>query len=94
MSAHQTTGVTGVADLGAERLSRMIKGYWVSQIVGTLAQLEIADHLAHGPLNCEVLAGSIGCNPDATFRLLRASADVGLVAVLPDGRFYLTPLAR
>jgi len=94
MSAHQTTGVTGVTDPGVEQLSRMIKGYWVSQIVGTLAQLEIADHLAHGPLNCDALAGGIGCNPDAAFRLLRAAADVGLVAVLPDGRFYLTPLGE
>ena len=86
--------MTGVADLGATQLSQMIKGYWVSQIVGTLAQLEIADHLAHCPLNCEVLAGGIGCNPDATFRLLRAAADVGLVAVLPDGRFHLAPLGE
>jgi len=73
-----------MADLNAAQLSQMIRGYWVSQIVGTMAQLEIADHLAHGPLNYDVLAGGIGCDPDATFRLLRASADVGLVAVLPD----------
>jgi SAM-dependent methyltransferase len=94
MSADQTTGMTGVADLGAGQLSQMIKGYWVSQIVGTLAQLEIADHLAHGPLNYDVLADGIRCDPNATHRLLRASADVGLVAVLPDGRFYLTPLGE
>jgi SAM-dependent methyltransferase len=94
MSAHQTTGVTGVADLGSEQLSRMIKGYWVSQIVGTLAELEVADHLVHGPLQYDVLADDIGCDPNATYRLLRASADVGLVAVLPDGRFYLTPLGE
>jgi SAM-dependent methyltransferase len=86
--------MTSVADIAAAQLLQMIKGYWVSQIVGTLAQLEIADHLAHCPLNCEVLAGGIGCNPDATFRLLRAAADVGLVAVLPDGRFHLTPLGE
>ena len=86
--------MTSVADIAAAQLLQMIKGYWVSQIVGTLAQLEIADHLAHCPLNCEVLAGGIGCNPDATFRLLRAAADVGLVAVLPDGRFHLAPLGE
>jgi SAM-dependent methyltransferase len=94
MSTHQKTGMTGVADLGAAQLSQMIKGYWVSQIVGTLAQLEIADHLAHGPLNYDVLAEGIGCDPNATYRLLRASADVGLVAVLSDGQFYLTPLGE
>ncbi len=72
----------------------MIKGYWVSQIVGTLAQLEIADHLAHGPLDCNVLADGIGCEPKATSRLLLASVDVGLVSLLPDGRFGLTPLGE
>jgi SAM-dependent methyltransferase len=88
------TGVTGVADLGAEQLSQMIKGYWVSQIVGTVAQLEIADHLAHGPLDYDVLAEGIGCEPKATYRLLRASEEVGLVSVLPAGRFSLTPLGE
>jgi SAM-dependent methyltransferase len=83
-----------MADLGAAQLSQMIKGYWVSQIVGTLAQLEIADHLAHGPLDCDVLADGIGCEPKATSRLLRASADVGLVSMSPDGRFGLTPLGE
>ena len=72
----------------------MIRGYWVSQIVGTLAQLEIADHLAHGPLESGALADGIGCEPDATFRLLRAAVDVGLVSMLPDGRFGLTPLGE
>jgi SAM-dependent methyltransferase len=86
--------MTSVADIAAAQLLQMIKGYWVSQIVGTLAQLEIADHLAHGPLNYDVLADGIRCDPNATHRLLRASADVGLVAVLPDGRFYLTPLGE
>jgi SAM-dependent methyltransferase len=83
-----------MADLGAAQLSRMIRGYWVSQIVGTLAQLEIADHLAGGPLECSILAKGIGCDPDATFRLLRASVNVGLVSMLPDGRFGLTPLGE
>jgi len=83
-----------VADLAAAQLLQMIKGYWVSQIVGTLAQLEIADQLAQGPLDCDVLANGIGCEPKATYRLLRASANVGLVSALPDGRFGLTPLGE
>jgi SAM-dependent methyltransferase len=86
--------MTRVADLVAALLSQMIKGYWVSQIVGTLAQLEIADHLARGPLDCDVLADGIGCEPKATYRLLRASEAVGLVSVSPDGRFGLTHLGE
>ena len=83
-----------MADLAAAQLLQIIKGYWVSQIVGTLAQLEIADQLAQGPLDCDVLANGIGCEPKATYRLLRASANVGLVSALPDGRFGLTPLGE
>jgi SAM-dependent methyltransferase len=83
-----------MADLGAAQLSQMIRGYWASQIIGTLARLEIADHLAHGPLKSDILAEGIGCEPDATFRLLRASVHVGLVSMLPDGRFGLTPLGE
>jgi SAM-dependent methyltransferase len=83
-----------VADLNTVQLLQMIKGYWISQIVGTLARLEIADRLAHGPLDCDVLANGIGCGPQATYRLLRASAYAGLVSVLPDGRFALTPLGE
>lgn len=94
MSPDQTTRLTSVADLAAAQLLQMIKGYWVSQIVGTLAQLEIADQLAQGPLDCDVLANGIGCEPKATYRLLRASANVGLVSALPDGRFGLTPLGE
>lgn len=84
-------------DLVAAQLSQMIKSYWVSQIVGTFAQLEIADHLAHGPLDCDVLAGGIECEPKATYRLLRllrASEEVGLVSALPGSRFGLTPLGE
>ena len=59
-----------------------------------MAQLGIADHLAHGPLDCNVLADGIGCEPKATSRLLLASVDVGLVSLLPDRRFGLTPLGE
>jgi hypothetical protein len=80
-----------MADLGTAQLSQMIRGFWVSQIVGTLARLEIADRLAQGPLEPSSLAKAIGCEPQATFRLLRAAVCLGLVTMLPDGRFDLAP---
>ena len=80
-----------MADLGTAQLSQMIRGFWVSQIIGTLARLEIADRLAHGPLESGALAKAIECEPHATFRLLRAAVSLGLVAMLPDGRFGLAP---
>jgi len=87
--------MTEMADpRAAEQLLQMIRGSWISQIVGTLAQLEIADHLARSPQQSGTLADGIGCDPDATFRLLRAGVNVGLVSMLPDGRFGLTPMGE
>jgi hypothetical protein len=83
-----------VENLTSEAMTRMITGYWVSQIVGTLADLEIPDRLANGPLTYEEVAKKTGCNPEATFRLLRASASIDVVSVAADGRFGLTPLGE
>jgi SAM-dependent methyltransferase len=83
-----------MADPIAERMSRMITGYWLSQIVGTLAELEIPDRLRNGPLSFDELAKEIGCSPEATHRLLRASASIEVVSTTSDGRFGLTPLGE
>jgi SAM-dependent methyltransferase len=83
-----------VADPNAEQLARMIRGYWISQIVGTLAHLKIPDRLASGPTAAGDVASSIACDPGATYRLLRASKEAGLVSTTPDGRFLLTPLGE
>jgi hypothetical protein len=39
-----------------EQMLGLIRGYWVSQIVGTLAELKIPDHLANGALRHDELA--------------------------------------
>jgi len=83
-----------VQDAASEQMSRMIKGYWVSQIVGTLAMLGIPDRLGEGTLAYDVLATDIGCEPRATYRLLRASAAVGVLTALPAGHFGLTRLGQ
>jgi SAM-dependent methyltransferase len=76
----------------AKEMALMIRGYWISQIVGTLAQLGIPDQLAGGPLGAIELARAIDCDTEATYRLLRAAKVVGLVVATPDGLFDLTPL--
>ncbi len=73
------------------RMMQMITGYWVTQIVHTLAELGIADHLAEDRLTAEELAALTRCDVDATFRLLRAAASLDL-ASYEDGRFGSTPL--
>jgi precorrin-6B methylase 2 len=82
------------ADLNTEKMSQMIQGYWISQIIGTLAWLAIPDHLAGAPLRADELAELIDCHPGATYRLMRAAKMVGLVVATSDGRFSLTSLGE
>jgi hypothetical protein len=91
---HDASSAQAVADPNADQMAHMIRGYWISQIVGTLAQLGIPDRLAHGPMEAGEIAQSIACDADATYRLLRASRAAGLVATTSDGRFGLTPLGE
>jgi SAM-dependent methyltransferase len=83
-----------VADPVAEKMSQMITGYWVSQVVGTMAALDIPDRLANRPRSPAELADEIGCNAEATHRLLRASASIDVVSAMSDGRFGLTSLGE
>jgi SAM-dependent methyltransferase len=91
---HKDDMVESVTNPVAETMLRMITGYRVSQIAGTLAELGIPDRLANGPLSFDALAKAIGCNPEATYRLLRASASIAVVSAMADGRFSLTPLGE
>jgi SAM-dependent methyltransferase len=77
-----------------EQMFAMIRGFWVSQIVGALAELKIPDRLAKGALRHDELAKEIGCDSQATYRLLRASASVGVISAMSDGRFGLTQLGE
>jgi hypothetical protein len=74
-----------------QRMFQMITGFWVTQALGTFAELGFADHLAHGPETARTLATRAGTDPDATYRLLRGLASVG-VLVQDSTRFQLTPL--
>jgi hypothetical protein len=71
---------------------RIITGLWVSQAVGTVAELGIADELAKGPLSAAEVAARVGADQSATFRLLRACASVGILVHEENDRFSLTPL--
>jgi hypothetical protein len=72
---------------------QMIKSYWISQLIYTVAKLGIADLLKDAPLNCEKLASSTGTHPRSLYRIMRALASVGIFAQNQEGYFTLTPLA-
>jgi O-methyltransferase domain/Dimerisation domain len=70
-------GVAQMPDIA--QMWSMITGYWVSQVVRATARLSLADHLARGPASAAEIAALESTDPDATARLLRACASIGLV---------------
>ena len=70
----------------------MLAGRWVSTAIGTAAKFGIADHLESGPKSAQELAALTGTNEGALYRLLRATASLGVFTELEDGRFDQTPL--
>ncbi|MCC6998375.1 MAG: SAM-dependent methyltransferase [Deltaproteobacteria bacterium] len=55
--------------------------------IGTAARLRLADHLADGPLDAAALAARAGLDVDATHRLMRTLASLGVFTLHGDGRF-------
>ena len=74
------------------RMVGMITGFWVSQLVRAVADLNVAEHLADGSLSAAELAEREGSEPDSTSRLLRAAAALGLLTRDEHHRFHGTPL--
>lgn len=76
------------------RLSQMISGYWLSQMLHVAARLQLADHLSEGPQTIETLAANTETHPRSLGRLLRGLASVGVFAETSSGTYGLTPAAE
>ncbi|GAA2165309.1 methyltransferase [Actinomadura napierensis] len=87
-------GVDGGADAEDRRLLQLLTGAWVTQALRTMVALDLADHLARGPLTCLELADRSGARPDLLHRLLRALCHpwVGALQAAGKGAFALTGL--
>src|ERR1700726_5322833 len=72
---------------------QMMNGAHVAGAVSCLAQLGIPDLIDDAPKSAEELASQIGADPQALYRLMRATASVGVLAEGPDGRFSQTPMS-
>ena len=88
-------------DTGAEHevpppvaMMGLITGYWVSQAVGVVALLGVADQLGEGPRRSDDLARAVGADPGALYRVLRLLASLGVFAEAAPGSFTLTPLGE
>lgn len=74
-------------------MMHLLGGNFVAGALAGLAQLGIADLVAAGPRTPADLAREIGVNADALYRLMRATASIGVLAEQDDGRFAQTPLS-
>ena len=72
----------------------LITGYWISQAVGAVARLGVADRLAHGPRTCDELAWEVGADPQALYRVLRLLASIGVFVQAAPRSFELTALGE
>jgi hypothetical protein len=67
---------------------RLIMAGWGSQVVRTLAEFSIAEHLAAAPLTSAEIAERLSSDPDTTYRLLRAAAALGFLAYEPSSELF------
>jgi hypothetical protein len=71
---------------------QMATACWVSQLIATAANLNLADHLAGGPKSAADLGPATGTNPRALHRFMRTLASFGILTQDGGDRFALTPL--
>ena len=72
---------------------QLLNGAYVAGAVSCLAQLGIPDLIEAAPKSAEELARKIGADPQALYRLMRATASVGVLSEGRDGRFSQTPMS-
>ena len=77
-----------------ETLIRLFSGMWAMQTIACAARLEIPDRVAAGKRTARDIAASAGTNPDATSRLLRALANLGVLEARGNGEFHLTAVGE
>jgi hypothetical protein len=74
-------------------MMQLLNGAHVAGAVSCLAQLGIPDLVEAGSRSAEELASETGTNRQALYRLMRATASVGVLAEGPDGTFSETPMS-
>lgn len=71
----------------------LLGGANIANSLSGLAQIGIPDLLESGPKSASDIAAQIGANADALYRLMRATACVGVLSEGADGKFSQTPLS-
>jgi len=93
MNVTMATTAKGQTAPAQDGMFQLLNGAFVVGALSCLAQLGIPDLVEHGPRSAEELAAQIGAHPQALYRLMRATACVGVLSEGADGKFSETPLS-
>ena len=85
--AHSTTA-------HKQLLMQIASGYELSACLYVAAKLNIADHLAGGPRQVEMLAEETGSKADSLYRVLRALVSIGVFSEPQPRTISLSPAAE
>lgn len=88
------TTVTRSAVPANVALLEIAQGAWLTQALYVAVKLGIADALRDGPRSAADVARDAGSDPQATYRIMRALAANGVLALRRDGRFTLTRVGQ
>jgi len=72
---------------------QLLNGALITGALSCLARLGVPDLVEKGPKSPDELAAQLGVDARALYRLMRATASVGVLSEGPDGRFSETPLS-
>ncbi len=94
--APTSPAATGPALPPPLQLMQLISGYWLTQCVGTAAELGVADQLVGEPKTAAMVATATGASPEGMRRLLRALASLGVVTetTTAEPLYGLTPISE
>lgn len=72
---------------------QLLGGISIAGAISCLAQLAIPDLVENGPKSADELAREVGADSRALYRLMRATASVGVLSESADGKFSETPMS-
>jgi O-methyltransferase domain/Dimerisation domain len=93
MNATTATSAKGQTPPAHVGMFQLLNGVFIVGALSCLARLGIPDLVEHGPKSADELAAQVGADPRALYRLLRATACVGVLSEGADGKFSETPLS-
>jgi SAM-dependent methyltransferase len=86
-------GVPGELPPNLELL-QLVVGKWAAQAVYAAAEIGIADRLKDGPRRSADVARECGTSDDATYRLMRALSNIGVLEERAERTFALTSVGQ